>query len=383
MKCQLFYGRRNADPAGALQKSLLETLDRGSAKVYLILPEQATFRREVEIAANRGNHDLWNFEITSFRRLADRFLPGEVLDPLGRRLLIYDILSVAGESMKALKPQRITVGFVDDISDVMKEVSMNGISTEALFALAAVFAQRDTAGDLGDKLYDIALVQQAMEERGLTDENGRLFGLAEAIRKEKLFADTYFFFDEFFDFTAAEYQVIAALAEVGANLSFAFLSDRSDGVFAKTNDAISRIIAIAGEASLSLELTPVAGTEEDTALAFLERNYFLPQSPPVFCGACRRDYCCCSRKINGQRCAVLLGRSRICWLRAAAPGRSGYASAISAAMKNTSKISLPPMASAVMSMRRLLCCSIRCSATVWGFFVLQRKNGPSRHCSPC
>lgn len=285
MKCQLFYGRRNADPAGALQKSLLETLDRGSAKVYLILPEQATFRREVEIAANRGNHDLWNLEITSFRRLADRFLPGEVLDPLGRRLLIYDILSVAGESMKALKPQRITVGFVDDISDVLKEVSMNGISTEALFALAAVFAQRDTAGDLGDKLYDIALVQQAMEERGLTDENGRLFGLAEAIRKEKLFADTYFFFDEFFDFTAAEYQVIAALAEVGANLSFAFLSDRSDGVFAKTNDAISRIIAIAGEASLSLELTPVAGTEEDTALAFLERNYFLPQSPPVFCGA--------------------------------------------------------------------------------------------------
>ncbi|MGI5873306.1 MAG: PD-(D/E)XK nuclease family protein [Bacillota bacterium] len=275
MTCQLITGRRNTDRTAALYDCLFNGLDSGK-RVFLILPEQATFLHERQIEEKRNGRSLWNLEITSFRRLAERYVLSPSLDALGRSLLIYGILAERRDDFLALKPKDISVGFVEDIGAVLKEVSMNGLSAEFLREQAALFENEETAGDLGAKLRDIALLREAMDERGLSDENGRLFLFADRVREEKLFGDALFCFDDFYDFTAAEYEVIRALAEQGASFSFAFLCDRNEAVFAKTGRAASRLIAIAGEYGLPLELTALKAPSEETetALSFLERRFF-------------------------------------------------------------------------------------------------------------
>ena len=91
MTCQLITGRRNSSRTRVLYEKLFQALE--NRRVYLILPEQATFQHELYMEKMRGERSLWNLEITSFRRLAQHYVMGNPMDALGRELLIYDILS--------------------------------------------------------------------------------------------------------------------------------------------------------------------------------------------------------------------------------------------------------------------------------------------------
>ena len=288
MTCQLITGRRNSSRTRVLYEKLFQALE--NRRVYLILPEQATFQHELYMEKMRGERSLWNLEITSFRRLAQHYVMGNPMDALGRELLIYDILSGHKEEFVSLKPRDIRGGFVEDIGSVLKEISMNALSAAFLREKAAE-ADRDlSAGDLGDKLRDLALVQSELEERNIPDESGSLVSFADLIREKRLFSDAVFCFDDFFDFTAVEYDLISALMEAGASLHFAFLCDREDGTFAKTSAAVSRLIALAERHDVLLELTPLPAPEEPTSLGFLERRFF------------RRD----GSIYNGRDCDVTL-----------------------------------------------------------------------------
>lgn len=272
MTCQLIMGRRNSNRTRVLYEKLFQGLE--NHHVYLVLPEQATFQHEIYMEQIRGERSLWNLEITSFRRLAERYVLGNSVEALGRELLIYDILAEHKEDFISLKPRDIRSGFVEDIGSVLKEISMNALSADFLREKADLFAEDPAAGDLSGKLRDLALVQSALEERGMSDESGSLLSLSSLIRKEGLFADAVFCFDDFFDFTAVEYDLLSALMEVGASLYFAFLCDRDDAVFAKTTAAVSRLVALAQQHDVPLMLTPLASPKDETSLGFLERDFF-------------------------------------------------------------------------------------------------------------
>ena len=130
MTCQLITGRRNSSRTRVLYEKLFQALE--NRRVYLILPEQATFQHELYMEKMRGERSLWNLEITSFRRLAQRYVMGNPMDALGRELLIYDILSGHKEEFVSLKPRDIRGGFVEDIGSVLKEISMNALSAAFL-----------------------------------------------------------------------------------------------------------------------------------------------------------------------------------------------------------------------------------------------------------
>lgn len=275
MACRLIIGRRDSDRTASLYEAIFRGLDKGK-KVYLILPEQATFLHERQIEQMRGERSLWNLEITSFRRLAERHILEPSLDGLGRSLLIYDILAENKDRFAALKPKDISVGFINDIDAVLKEISMNGLDAGFLRDKAAELAEENGGADLADKLNDLALIRELFEEQGMEDENGRLFGFASWIRGEQKFADSLFCFDDFFDFTAAEYAVIEALFDIGIDAVFSFLCDRGETVFAKTEDAVSRLIRMASAVNVPLDIENLPSLRKDDALSYLEKNYFLP-----------------------------------------------------------------------------------------------------------
>ncbi|HMM05999.1 MAG TPA: PD-(D/E)XK nuclease family protein [Clostridiales bacterium] len=277
MSCHLITGRQNTDRTAALYRALFQALGQKGRQVYLVLPEQATFQHELKIAATRAGRHLLNLKITSFKRLADDHVNRAALDKLGRNLLIYGLLREKRDQLSALKPADISGGFVEDMGDVLKEVSMNGLSANFLLEQATALDSLANAGDLPGKLRDIALLKAVMEERGVPDESGLLFSFAEIIREEKLFADAVFCFDEFFDFTAAEYAVIEALFASSVDLHFAFLYDSCDPtapVFAKTAAAVSHLLRLACDHGVAATVTPLVGEEDGGALAFLERHFF-------------------------------------------------------------------------------------------------------------
>lgn len=272
MGCHLILGRRPDDRATVFYGELFSALEREHGTVYLILPEQSTFRHELYMEEIRRGRSLWDLDITSFRRLAEREIHEVPVDALGRDLLIYDILAEHREEFKALKPKEISVGYVEDISSVLKEASMNGFTAALMEEKSIEIGGDDTTGDLGDKLHDIALIQNAMEERGYHDESGRLFAFAALIREKGLFSDASFFFNDFFDFTAAEYEVLSALMGAGASVTFSFLCDREDTVFQKASKAVSRIIGLSEDHNVALSITNLHSEAESNALGFMERN---------------------------------------------------------------------------------------------------------------
>lgn len=277
MNCRFISGRRNADTATELYREMFSALDQNCGSVYLILPEQATFQHEVNVEKQRNGRSLLNLEITSFHRLAERFVPGMTLDALGRKLMLYDLLAEHREDLASFQIRDISGGFVDDLDGVLKEVSMNGISSAELFALAENLAKTENCADLPLKLKDMAMLKAETEALGYHDENGSLFAFAEAIKTKGLFADATFFFDEFFDFTAAEYGVLKALAAVGVNFCFAFLTDGKEQVFCKTEDAVAEIKKIAAAAGYQLIFSPLAEPQPITDAAFLEAHFFHPK----------------------------------------------------------------------------------------------------------
>lgn len=277
MSCHLITGRQNTDRTAALYHALFQALGQKGRQVYLVLPEQATFQHELKIAATGAGRNLLNLKITSFKRLADGHVNHAALDKLGRNLMIYGLLREKRNQLSALKPADISGGFVEDMGDVLKEVSMNGLSADFLLEKAAELESFANVGDLPGKLRDIALLKAAMEEKGVPDESGLLFSFAEIIREEGLFADAVFCFDEFFDFTAAEYAVIDALFASSVDTHFAFLYDAYDKeapVFAKTAAAVSRLQGIARDHDVAVAMTPLKTEENQSALAFLERHFF-------------------------------------------------------------------------------------------------------------
>ncbi len=283
MSCHLITGRQNTDRTAALYNALFQALEQKGRRVYLVLPEQATFQHELKIAATGAGRHLLNLKITSFKRLADDHVNRVALDQLGRNLLIYGLLREKKDQLSALQPADISGGFVEDMGDVLKEVSMNGLSADFLLEQSAELESLANAGDLPGKLRDIALLKAAMEERGVPDESGMLFSFAEIIRGEGLFADAVFCFDEFFDFTAAEYAVIDALFAASVDMHFAFLYDSYDSfesfdkeapVFAKTAAAVSRLLKLARDHDAAVAMTPLEGEADEGPLAFLERHFF-------------------------------------------------------------------------------------------------------------
>lgn len=274
MSCHLITGRRNTDRTAALYHALFAALAQKDRRVYLVLPEQATFQHELKIVAEGAGQHLLNLEIISFKRLADRYVDRAVLDALGRNLLIYGILMEKKDQLVSLKPTEISGGFVEDMGDILKEVSMNGLSAGFLLEQAADLEGLDNVADLPEKLRDIALLKGMMEEKGVQDESGMLFRFAEIIREEGLFQNAVFCFDDFFDFTAAEYEVIDALLVQSAEMHFAFLYDKEAPVFAKTRAAVSRIIEMAQAHEVAMHLSPLMEKAGEGTLAFLEHHFF-------------------------------------------------------------------------------------------------------------
>ncbi len=276
MACEFIIGRRGSGKTRAVYQRILDRLEQNQGKVYFILPEQATFLHEKKLAALEGSASFLNLEITSFRRLSRRHVPLNLLDRLGCHLLVYKLLKDSKEELRSFRLGEVSAGFVEQTLQALSEISMNLLDGDALRKKAGALDSAGQCGDLPQKLRDLALLQEHASEAldgDTMNENELFLRFEERIREKHLFSGDLFCFDDFYDFTAAEYRIVDALLAEGADLVFSFPGDDGDSSFRKTAAAIRRIEAVAKEHGVvcsRLVLTKEAG---DGSLAYLERHY--------------------------------------------------------------------------------------------------------------
>lgn len=265
MTCKFILGGRGSGKTYTLYEEIFKALST-EKRVYLILPEQATFYHEKNIEKYRRDRSLWNLEITSFRRLSQNHVHRPVLEPLGQHLALYRSILKNKEDFQSFTVKEISPGLVDSTLRAVEEVLMNSLEPEDIKAKSRDLENVGSSGDLAKKLKDIALIMEDIKGREkLFDGNLLLKAFKESLAVNNPFEDSLFFFDDFSDFTAVEYQLIEEFLDLAIPLTFSFLCQEGNEVFAKTQKAVNLIesLATANDSPVRKIILPPREAPED------------------------------------------------------------------------------------------------------------------------
>lgn len=273
MTCKFILGSRGSGKTYNVYQEIFTALAT-KKKVYLILPEQATFYHEKNIESYRQGRSIWNLEITSFRRLSEKHVHRGVLEPLGQRLALYRSILNNKDKFESFTVKEISPGLVDSILKALEEVLMNSLEPEEVKAKIKELSNREYSGDVVKKLKDIALIIDDIKGREkIFDGNLLLKAFKEVLSVNNPFEDSLFFFDDFSDFTAVEYELIGQLIALNIPLTFSFLWQADNPIFAKTQKAINLIESLATANDAPVRKTVLPAREVREELRFLAVNF--------------------------------------------------------------------------------------------------------------
>ena len=218
----LILGGAGSGKTRLVYRQLRAAMEAGRTGLVLLTPEQQSHRAERELAAFCGPALSLHGEVLSFTRLYSRAAAelGGLADPIpdrGARLLL---LALALEETAPLLRQYGDRGrrgdWLPQLLDAVEELESSLTEPEALLA-----ASETASGSIRDKLYDLALVQQAYRaalDRRLGDSRDRIRRLAD-LAEDCSAGRGGLWADGFTDFTSAELEVLDALLRRGTDLT--------------------------------------------------------------------------------------------------------------------------------------------------------------------
>ena len=271
------------------------------APLILLVPEQATFQAEYEMATTPGLRGFMRAQVLSFRRLAFRVMQetgGSAVVPIhdnGKAMLLHKVLEARKESLRLFRGGKGDSGLIAGINDLLTEMKRYGVDGSKL-ADHAEAAARAAAGArdgamLADKLHDLALICADMERElsgHWSDGEDMLDWLVRGARHSSLLSGSEIWLDGFHGFTPGEFEVIGALLAKADRVSAALCVDRPYGsgerpdeleLFHPTAETSAQLCELALAAGVALEPPTVLEPEtaprfrENGMLAFLERNW--------------------------------------------------------------------------------------------------------------
>lgn len=266
----------------------------GHSLIYLV-PEQATFQLEKELACTPGLGGLMRVQVLSFRRLAWRVfreVGGENRKPigeLGKKMVLKRLLENRKGDLEIFAQAAKQPGFLDILSKTLSEMKTYLITPEQLKGSAAFF-DMDEQKLLSAKLRDISILYRDFENYLLDkylDPDDYLTSLAEKINLCSFVKGSEIWIDDFTGFTPQEYRVIEELTKAANHVNIALslnpqninkpLEDEdcfyiTKETFTKINK-LCEVLKVAVSESIILQETPNRFKESQT-LAYLETNYF-------------------------------------------------------------------------------------------------------------
>jgi len=274
----------------------------GHALIYLV-PEQATFQLEKELACTPGLGGLMRVQVLSFRRLAWRVfreVGGETRKPigeLGKKMILKRLLENRKGDLQVFAQAAKQPGFLDILSKTMSEMKTYLLTPEQLKGSAGFF-DMDEQKLLGAKLNDISILYKDFEDYLMDkylDPDDYLTSLAEKIRHCNFVRHSEIWIDDFTGFTPQEYKVIEELIKTAKQVNISLSLDpqninrplEDEDCFYITKETYIKI----NKLSVGLKVPVIERLSLPTPslvpyrfrgspdLAYLEKHYYNPDLP--------------------------------------------------------------------------------------------------------
>ncbi len=278
---RLMIGKAGTGKTAAVISEIRAAVQAGRGGAMLLVPEQYSHEAERELCRACGDMLSRYAEVFSFTGLARRVLQQQGgaavqwLDKGGRLLCMQLALEQIGSRLRIYNAARRSSELQGMLLAAVDELKSACISAEALECAAAACSD-----SLGDKLYDLALIQSAFDAvvaNGHADPADRLTVLAEKIASSPLGAENHIYVDGFIDFTRQEQEVLTALLKKGVQLTVCMTVDSLESeseIFALSRISCRRLLDEAKALGIPTETVTLTGASKPDALRFFSDEVF-------------------------------------------------------------------------------------------------------------
>lgn len=226
MALHFVFGGSNIDKSGWLCEKITKEAAGNRNKRYLILvPEQYTMENQRKYVETSPGKCILNIDILSLLRLSVRVFEEtgairEVIDDLGKTLIIRKVMEEQKDSLGFLKRGLTKPGVLDEIKSFLSELMQYDIGTAQLEDMLLT-ARKANKPVLYNKLKDIKLIYEKFQEKtedkyltteGMYDILEQILEAAKSDRKQlKWLKGSIICLDGYTGFTPVQYKVIRQL----------------------------------------------------------------------------------------------------------------------------------------------------------------------------
>lgn len=293
MSLRFILGRAGSGKSHYCLEDIKRKIENGFDKplIYLV-PEQFSFQAEKNLLHHLGTAGMNKAEVMSFKRMAYRVM-NEVggitrqhMNAAGANMLIYRILEENRGQLTAFLKASHKRGFVDNVSNVIKEMKKYEVSGEILEA-ASINIEDPL---LKKKMNDISIIFDAFQKRlheNYIDSEDELTMLCEKMQESKLLNGAEIWMDEFFSFTPQEFNIVERLLKKAKRVNITLSMEgqpRQDAsntdVFLPTKNTESKLIEIARDNNIAIDsyiklsCTPCFRYRQSEEMEYMEKNLY-------------------------------------------------------------------------------------------------------------
>ncbi|MFZ7101476.1 MAG: helicase-exonuclease AddAB subunit AddB [Peptococcaceae bacterium] len=295
MTLRFIIGRAGSGKTTCCLNEIREQLlaSQEGRNLILLVPEQATFQNELELAATPLLRGSMRAQVYSFHRLAWRILQ-EVggsskvhIGELGKHMLIRQFIENRSGELKVFSGASERPGFIDSLAASLTEFKLYEIKVADIRALLEDKPEEDSL--LFSKLKDLSLIYQDLEEYlegSFIDPDDYLSLLAQKVPAASTVRNAEIWLDGFTGFTPQELTVIAALLSTAPRVNITLTLQENQEIFNLTNKTFTKLSEIAVKLGVSIERPQVLKQEipprfrASEALAYLEKSFFAVNAGP-------------------------------------------------------------------------------------------------------
>lgn len=279
---KLILGAAGSGKTSYITNEICGKVSAGEGGIIMIIPEQYSYEAERELCSVCGDSLSLYAEVLSFSRLAVRAAQetgtgGRIsLDKGGRLLCMSLAISQIGSRLKLYKSARNKAELQASLMQTIQELKTACISSDDLSSAA----ETADAG-LSEKLCDLALCMDAYEAilaQGHADPADKLMRLAETISQSSIGTGGHIYVDGFIDFTGAEFLVLKALLQKGADMTVCLTCDdiySESEHFEPSRKAANALLRTANDLGTDTEIINLdAKAEKAVPLIFFEDKLY-------------------------------------------------------------------------------------------------------------
>ncbi|ANE47308.1 ATP-dependent helicase [Paenibacillus swuensis] len=238
MSIQFILGRAGSGKTRHMLDEIRDNLREkpDGEPMVLLVPEQATFGAEYELAQTPGLQGIIRVQALSFRRLAFRVMQ-EVgrstrihIDDTGKKMLLHKIIRRRAKDLRIFAKGNGQSGFIDRVNDLYNEFKRYQIDGSGLLQhIQTNGILPDKERMLQDKLHDLLLIYDEFEQElgpHHIDSEDYLATLTEQAGSSSFIKETVFWIDGFHGFTPQEFAVLEQLMIHSAKVNIALTLDK-------------------------------------------------------------------------------------------------------------------------------------------------------------